>query len=299
MTLLIGWSIALTVQAGVAPEVEPPSTAEIQRPKSSQPQPPVEAEPAPVEAPPPSENVPVVVPPSPAEPSAAAVPQPVEQAAPAPAPVAAFEATSTLPPLGGVEEPAPVVGPTVELPRRRGRGLLIGSAVLAGGGWAASLGALGIVAGCDEGIGCIDAAYTGAQLLLAGWTLGHASVAMSVPAGILKGRYDATAHYLDGRSPREPAKFIQWGGAAIGVGAAVGLVSVVAVTLDSCQGNGCLAAFTVGTQMGWTLASVGAGLLSYGLAYRKRRADLPRPVSLRILPNVARGYGGLSLAGRF
>jgi hypothetical protein len=150
---------------------------------------------------------------------------------------------------------------------------------------------------CDGDLGCLDTAVAGGYLVLAGWNLGHGALGMALPAGILKGRYDATAHHLDGRSPRDGAKFVRWGGAGIGVGAALGLVNAIAPNLDSCSADACLPLFVVGTQLGWAVAGVGTGLLSYGLAYRSRVSDLPRAVSLRIVPSAARGYGGLSLAG--
>ncbi len=137
---------------------------------------------------------------------------------------------------------------------------------------------------------------------MAGAIGGHTVAGVAFGTGILltgiggsrKGQYDA------GRDSSRSATGFITGGAVLLPLSLAGMLAVRTVLLTEaidCQVIGCvnqlqsISTVTVSTLA--LTASAGAGLLMYGVGYNRERQRVA------MLPNVGRGYAGLSLVGQF
>lgn len=217
-----------------------------------------------------------------------------------PEPAAHPEPEAVAAPSDTVGAPAPQS--TLRLPDETGRGLMIGSIATGSLGWAMSLSTIGVVTtDCEAWGACIGQVQTMLYLTGVRWVANGTAMGLGVAAGAQRGRYDATKEAIDGAPARNMDAFVKGGAAALGVGAASWtLLRIGIFTLASrCDGIGCGIGYLAGLQTSFTLASVGAGFLSYGLAYRKQRAGFGPTAEVRLVPQLSAQYNGLSLAGRF
>jgi hypothetical protein len=300
---LIGWVVLL---AGFQPPVDaPPAAPEavpVQRPSAAAP--PAEAAEEPVAEPeaPEAQSVPepeTAEPPPPtiAEPPPPAEPEPVVEAAPAAEPVAAPE---PLPAAAQPEAPQPAPAqPPLELPEYSGRAMVNAAALLGAVGWGTSIATTVLtVRGCR---GCSGAGLV--TLIGLRWVANGAALGLAIPGGYYRGRYHAVAGELGEERVRDPKPYI-WGGAAsLAIGSALWFVTrawgTVSIIERPSWGPGTYAAYFTSLQVGWTAASAGAGLLSYGLSMKKEQKRLGQRASVHVAPQLGLQQAGLSLSGRF
>ena len=154
----------------------------------------------------------------------------------------------------------------------------------------------------DRGWGaCIGQVQTMLYLSGVRWVANGTAMGLAVAAGAERARYDATKEAIEGTPARNMDAFVKGGAAALGVGAAtwtvlrIGLFTVA----SRCDGVGCGIGYLAGLQTSFAMASVGSGLLSYGLTYRKQREGFGKAAQIRVVPQLSDQYSGLSLAGRF
>ncbi len=184
--------------------------------------------------------------------------------------------------------------------RRSGRGLAIGAVATGTVGWGMALGVLGTRAGeCPPPDGCVHAIFA---LSIPRAFANGVALGLAIPAGIRAGRYDAVWR-SSAAADRRSGVLVAVGAAALGVGTA-GWVSAWALRLTvvpRCDSNACFNGHTAGLQTSAAVATTGAGLLAYGLAYRASAEKLRsgRTSSLHLLPSFGAHHSGLTLAGRF
>jgi hypothetical protein len=125
-----------------------------------------------------------------------------------------------------------------------------------------------------------------------------AGISFTAVGGGRRGKYDAS------QDPTRSGTGMIVGGAVLVPSALIGMGMVrlfMWLPTPDCQNYGCvertqnISSLAVG---GLALtASMGAGLLTYGIAYNRHKPRFSAPVAL--FPQAGRGYAGLSLTGRF
>lgn len=136
------------------------------------------------------------------------------------------------------------------------------------------------------------------------WVANGTALGLAIPAGLYRGRHDAIAEAIDGNPSRNTKAFVAGGAAAVGVGAAGWIIlrGGLFTFLQGCFGedaDSCTIGYLAGLQTSFALASVGAGLLAYGMAHRHQKWKLDNGIEVRVVPQLSPQYSGLSLAGRF
>jgi hypothetical protein len=223
--------------------------------------------------------------------------------------------------------------PPVKPDYSKGTGLIIGAAVTSGLAWAASFTRMAFVAQCQRAVedaagedGDVETGFAAASrcffragagnvgLALVQIPLNWASWGLSPAAGVVRGRHDGVE---DVWAKKEAKKY----GAFIGAGAgllAVGVIGrITAAALSTAPYNkladGDVDGFSTalrlryfGVQLSAATIAAGAGLLAYGVAYKKNHeSESARVQQVRIAPTylVDRGSGeritGLAVSGRF
>jgi hypothetical protein len=249
---------------------------------------------------------------APPEPAPAPAPAVAPTPAPAPAPgqdpyaqpQPAYQDPYAPQPQPGYQDPyaqpnqAPAPAP-YEPPEQTGVGMLVTGPILVAVGvpfsflgnaaWRVSCGPLDTNSACAGGTAASVAGHT-----VAGLAFGT-GILLTGLGGSRKGQYDGK------RDPsRSPTGFIA-GGAVVLPLSLVGMLSVRTVLLTQaieCETEACVAQFqsvsTITVSALALTAAAGAGLLMYGVGYNKHRQG-----RAMILPQVGRGFAGLSLTGRF
>jgi hypothetical protein len=297
---------------------------------------------APSTAPPPSPAAPSTGPtqdpswdePDAAEPGTTATPgtaEPTPEVGPAqPA------AGTTVPPAA---LPPPVVPPpgTVLVMRpspAKGTGLIIGAGITGGLAWLTAIGRMTSANRCIDGISNSDDLggflggvvlqcifKTGPALLLltpTGWLANGVTHGLAPAAGSARGKHDGMIAAWDGKPERKPVVFVGTGAALLGLGVVGRLVTLFTFrttlsrcvtgaafsgSAEACRGPVLMHFF--GAQLTSASISGGAGLLAYGLGYKKgRTAEEGRRkaaglASLKLTPQLGLDYSGLALTGRF
>ena len=241
---------------------------------------------------------------APPQPAPVTTPAPAPTVAPAPvaAPAPALTPNPVPAPVGPAPAPpsvAPVPAPVV--PPRTGLGLLVaGPLVVAVGVPFAFLGNKAWRANCGPNSSdrqCADGSFASA----AGHTVAGMAFATGMSltgvGGARRGRYDA------GRNLAHDGVGFIASGAIVLPASLIGMGMVrllMWLPTPDCETYDCVARLqTTSTASVGSLAlaaSIGAGLLMYGAAYKKNKRTMP-PVAL--LPQVGRGFAGLNLTGQF
>lgn len=259
-------------------------------------------------------------------------PVPAPDPAPAPAPLASeappgADAQVQAPPPAVVEMPEPVVvetpptveslpsavmstppkalapppSPEVELPERDGRGLIRGA--IAGGavGWGAAAISIGSLARGCRNDACDPVALT--ALIGLRWVGNGAALGLAIPGAYYRARYHATAEHLGLDETRTMKRHVWGGAAALGIGAAGWLITRFAGAASIVDGprwdEADYAGYFASLQISWSIATVGASVLTYGLAHDTRHKELGTLATVQVLPQLGRHDAGLSVAGRF
>lgn len=207
--------------------------------------------------------------------------------------------------------------------KMQGRGLAIATGAVGAAALSLGIGRAVMVHKCLDGLADDDTnacrkggAFTGIRAAQAVTNIG--TLGLVLATGIIAGRFDGEAGVRGERKLRKPAAFIGGGAAAIVAGAAIQLAGVIggvrAFLRPSCldlDGSGighCLARGVTGAlvanQVGTSVAQVGVGLLSYGIANRRGADRARRLQQVRIAPNTSMSRRGdtmigLSISGRF
>jgi hypothetical protein len=238
---------------------------------------------------------------------------PADAVAPAPVP----------PPVLPVPAPPPMIVTRPAPPS--GLGLMIGAGVTGGLGWLIALAKLSAAKKCrsafgeavlDPGASGVDAIRQCARssgaivgLTLPGWLVNDVTYGLAPAAGVARGKYDGARAAWDGQPNRKTPVFIGVGAGLLAAGV-VGRITTLVVffrqlNVDRLFAHYPLSAHFVLTQLSVASIQGGAGLLGYGLAYKKMRTneDARRKAAgiadLRLAPQVGWAYSGLSLTGQF
>lgn len=152
----------------------------------------------------------------------------------------------------------------------------------------------------------IHDATTG-SLMAANWLLNGITYGLAPAAGEARGHHDAIMDAWKGGRRRNAPAFIG-SGAALLVAGIGGRVTVIAALARGCTAHDAVACHRdvvleiLGSQLSSSAIATGAGLLRYGLAYRRsgkvvrQRSPVGR---LRLIPQLGRVYAGLDLIGHF
>jgi hypothetical protein len=229
--------------------------------------------------------------------------------------------------------PAPAAAapaPAVAKPEyKKGTGLIIGASITGGLAWIVGLTRMGFVKQCQDkleesediptgteaaktcflraGAGNVALAFLQVPLNWATWGLAPA-------AGVVRGRYDGVDAAWEKKQARKTAAFIGAGAAVLAVGI-IGRITAAALVLRPYQklADGDVDGFfggirgrLFGVQLSSAAIGLGAGLLAYGVAYRKNfDSENRRLQQVRLTPQLnfdpTRGtsYTGLAMTGRF
>ena len=207
---------------------------------------------------------------------------------------------------GPAAAPAPAAAAPLE-PEYRGNGLLYAAIGVTAFSWVSRLTSLGLTASLRT---CTDFACNG-RLTAAAAFLYMAPISqfiatgLVVPGGVFKGRHDGWRQVTTGAPARDGKTYMIAGGVVFGVFTALSIALrpvVLTTCLDfdssaACGGMGGIAGYYLGVQASDTLSTVGAGLLSYGVAnrsYRRRYGS-----NVRLAPFGSGLAYGLSLSGQF
>jgi hypothetical protein len=239
--------------------------------------------------------------------------------------------------------PAPGPAPAIAKPEyKKGTGLLIGAGVAGGVAWILGLTRMGFVKQCTDQLQSSDDVPTGtAAVRTCSFKAGAANAVMAIvqiPAnwaswglaaagGAARGRYDGVDQaWLNGKSKKTGA-FIGAGAALIAVGV-IGRVTAGVLVFRPYRNfandlvdagadtgkvdeavdrfSGAVRGRLFGLQLSSAAIGAGAGLLAYGIAYRKNfDSETRRLQQVRIAPQLdfdARTGGsftGISMSGRF
>ncbi len=171
----------------------------------------------------------------------------------------------------------------------------------------------GLVSDTEGSIGsCLRSAGSFIGLTVLEWTANAASYGLAPAAGVTRARYDGSNYMFSGRPDHNGAMLAGIGGGLLGLGVLtkVGLwatlTSRFTCNADAEYGKCVRRRFTAyfgAQQLGSSAIAAGAGLLAYGIVYRKDRAAKERlyfrPEQVRLGPSFSRQFTGLSLSGRF
>lgn len=236
----------------------------------------------------------------------------------APALALASDATTTTTTTTTPAASPPTASP---VPRRNGKGLIIGAAAAGGVGLALNAGrvawqlrgcrrrGLGVLPGGDYDYGgCLISSFGDVFLSIPAWFANLASIGLAAGGGALRGKWEARS----GR-PRDARKMIIAGATMVGVGGAAYLaarfarlaaIGCIDRSLRAGAGDdlgrtvgcyrGVYAGTTIGIQLALSTAAAGAGVLAFGDQYRRERAR-----TLQVEPVVSSTYLGVQLGGRF
>lgn len=147
------------------------------------------------------------------------------------------------------------------------------------------------------------AALTGTNWLINGLTYGLAPAAAE-----MRGHHDKLVDRWSGKRQRNIDAFLGIGVTLIGIGVAGRITGVVLNTLGDCEPDPkvCRRDVTLeilGAQLSSSTIATGAALLQYGLTYgrvsKRSRRRQQKIGSLRVAPQLGRGFGGLGLTGWF
>ena len=253
------------------------------------------------------------------------------------------ETTPTDPAAGSTVPPAALPPPVVPAPGTMlvtkptpsmGTGLMIGAGITGGIAWLTAIGRMTTATRCINGIensedvGSVFGGIviqcifkTGPALLLltpTGWIANGVTHGLAPAAGSARGRYDGAMAAWDGKPERKPVVFIGTGAALLGVGVVGRLVTLFTfrTTLGRCVTGAALSGSAeacrgpvlmhfFGAQLTSAAISTGAGLLAYGLGYKKGRTTeegrrkAAGLANLELTPQLGWAYSGLALQGRF
>lgn len=245
----------------------------------------------------------------------------------------------------GTEPPPPTTTPTeatapakppaeiVKPGYSKGTGLIIGASITGGLAWVIGLTRMGFVKQCEDaltdasgmptGESGVDAASkclfrAGAGNIALGIVqvpMNWATWGMAIGAGIMRGRYEGTEHAWTGHESRKANAFIGAGAGMLAVGV-IGRVLTMAFAAtpyknfaedgDADQLFKSIRLRLFGIQMSSAMIAAGAGLLAFGVVYRKNyNAESSRLKQVRVSPVLSTdpytgaSYTGFSLTGRF
>jgi hypothetical protein len=206
--------------------------------------------------------------------------------------------------------PAPAPAASPEEPEFKGKGLLAAAIAVTGFSWASRITALGLYSSIDD---CADVNSCTSKLsaYLAFTYMAPISqfiaTGLVIPGALLKGRHDAWRHNTTGKPDRNAKAFTIAGGVIFGVftaasialrpGVLFGCLNIGLAGGSGCNGIGAVTGYYLGVQASDTLSTVGAGLMTYGIAYGSyRRKHAPK---VSIAPFGGGHTYGLTLAGDF
>jgi hypothetical protein len=235
-------------------------------------------------------------------------------------------------PLPTVAVPPP--GANAKPNYRKGTGLIIGASITGGLGWIAALTRLAFVKQCENALREADTLETGVgagttcifragvgnvALIIPQYTLNAATWGLAAGAGAVRGRYDGVEDAWSGKPSKKTGGFIGAGAAILAVGV-VGRITAAALVgepvkhlqpdasghIDAAGFASAYRARLVGVQLSSAMIGLGAGLLAYGVSYRKHHREQNKVIKqVRIVPDLnfdptnGMGYGGVALSGRF
>jgi hypothetical protein len=240
---------------------------------------------------------------------------PADALAPAPAPVPA-------PAVVPVVAPGPMIVTRAAPPK--GVGLMVAAGVTGGLAWLTVFGRLAAIDRCKTAAGnavlgngsglsaassCFRSAGSLTGLTVAGWLLNDVTYGLAPAAGVARGKYDGVNAAWDGRPQRKAPVLIGVGAGLLGAGVIGRIVTMVAfwrqLNIDRLFQHYPLSVHFIMAQLSAASIQGGAGMLGYGLAYKKARttedgrrkaAGLAR---MKLAPQLGWNYTGLSLVGRF
>lgn len=237
---------------------------------------------------------------------------PSDALAPAPAPAPAVPVPVPTPMV--VTRPAPPSG----------LGLMIGAGVTGGLAWVTVLGRLGALNKCKSAVGsavvgsggglsaattCIRSTGSMLGLTLLGYTLNDVTYGLAPAAGVYRGKYDGVRAAWDG-APDRPTPVLVGVGAGLLAGGVVGRLATIVAFWRQLNPERLFTKYPLGAhfvlaQLSAASIQGGAGLLGYGLAYKKMRTNeegrrkAAGLAELKLAPQLGWDYSGLSLVGRF
>lgn len=232
--------------------------------------------------------------------------------------------------------PAEIVKPGYS----KATGLIIGASITGGLAWVIGLSRMAFVKQCENAInGATDdetaspeTGFAAASKCFFGAGVGNAALGviqvpmnwatwgMAIGAGVMRGRYEGTEHAWSGHEPRKANAFIGGGAAVLAVGV-IGRIMTASFALRPYKeyGEGCgtgncdteklfrsIRLRMFGVQMSSAMIAAGAGLLAFGVVYRKNfDSETRRLQDVRVSPVLSTdpasgtSYTGFSLTGRF
>jgi hypothetical protein len=240
------------------------------------------------------------------------------------------------------EGTAPPTAAPVKPEYNKGTGLIIGASITGGLAWAMGLARMGFVKQCENAINGasegetaspqtgVGAAYTCfAKAGVGNVTLGILQVpmnwatwGMAIGAGIVRGRYEGTEHAWSGEKQRKANAFIGAGAGMLAVGV-IGRIMAAALAVtpykvyaescstsaDACDADKLFRGIRMrlfGVQLSSAMIAAGAGLLAFGVVYRKNyESESIRLKQVRFSPVLSTdpytgaSYTGFSVTGRF
>lgn len=207
-----------------------------------------------------------------------------------------------------VPPPSPVDARAVPpAPAFNGRGLVIAAIAVTALSWTSRLVGMGIglslPASSDDYGDVLRKAQASAAFTYIAPIAQLTATGLVIPGGILRGRSDGHSLVTTGAPTRNARGLLVGGAVVFGVFTAVSIALRPAVLLGcfgavrSCGGTGAYVGYMLGVQASDTLSTAGAGMMSYGIAYRNMEKTYGTRVA--IAPFSSRGAYGLSLSGRF
>ncbi|MCX4243050.1 hypothetical protein [Paraliomyxa miuraensis] len=224
----------------------------------------------------------------------------------------------------GVVPPAVGLMPVMRPEPSKGIGLMVGAGVTGGLAWLTVFGRLAAIDRCQDAVGtaviggggafnafgeCLRSAGSMFGLTLLGYGLNSATYGLAPAAGAVRGKYDGVRAAWDGAPERNAPVLVGVGAGLLGAGVVGRLATIVVfwrqLNIERLFGKYPLTAHFVLAQLSAASIQGGAGMLSYGLTYKKHRKsqdDLRKAAGiaqLRLAPQLGWDYTGLSLNGRF
>lgn len=241
---------------------------------------------------------------------------------------------ATAPPPSSIPTVVPPPGANAKPRYNKGTGLIIGASITGGLGWVAALARLAFVKQCEKAARDADSVETGlsaggtclfraglgnAALIIPQYTLNAATWGLAAGAGAVRGRYDGVEDAWSGKPSAKTGGFIGAGAAILAVGVVGRIVAASTVgqpfkklqpdaegNIDASGFAAALRARMIGVQLSSAMIGLGAGLLAYGVAYRKHNTAQHKVIQqvrvapeLNVDPASGVGYGGVALSGRF
>jgi len=247
---------------------------------------------------------------------------------------AAAETAADAPPPPVVPSPAPEVTtvpqPPVKPDYNKGTGLIIAAGVTGALALAVGFTRMGLVKQCqnalqdadgvtsEQGIAAANTCFRGAgaanlAMVPLQWALNWATWGLAAGGGVVRGRWEGVEHVWAKRQAKKSGAFIGAGAALLAVGV-IGRITAAALVarpfekLAEGDADGFATALRLrylGVQLSSSAIGVGAGLLAFGIAYRKTyRSESGRVQQVRVSPVLGTGgvggaYSGFSFTGQF